>query len=164
MRRFFSALTSLVFMGWVTLGEARIGETEAQLVVRFGIVQTRLPERTVAEGRVYLLGERVVLKQNEWRVTAVLIDGRCAKITYHKAGAWTEQQLTDLLTVNTGQWRWREIISATPKWQRTWRRADGLVAKWMYAGGFAIEGQPFVDAKARIQEYARRQPALTTSQ
>lgn len=164
MRRILSTFISLVFVGGLTLAEARIGETEAQLVVRLGGVQTRLPERTVAEGRVYLLGERVVFKQNEWRVTAVLIDGHCAKITYHKTGAWTEQQFTDLLTVNTGQWKWREIVSGAPKWQRTWRRADGLVAKWMYAGGFAIEGQPFVDAKDRIQEYARRQPALTASQ
>jgi hypothetical protein len=144
--------------------EARIGDSEAQLVARFGSVQARRPEPLLEQGRVFVLGERVVLKKQEWRVTAVLIDGHCAKITYGRAGAWKEQHYRDLLAQNADRWAWNEIPSAVPKWQRTWRRSDGLVAKWMYAGGLAIEGQPFVDARDRAREMARREPTGTASQ
>lgn len=163
MRRVVSCLTTVFLLGFASMAHARIGETEAQLVDRFGAVRARLPERTVEQGRVYALGERVVLKQGEWRVTAVLIDGYCAKITYTKTGAWTEQHYQDLLTVNAGRWAWTEVTGGAPKWQRTWRRADGLVAKWMYAGGFAIEAQPFVDARDQLREIVRRQPATTAA-
>lgn len=156
MRRVVLCLTSLLLLASVTNVHGRIGETEAELVERFGAVHARMPERMLEKGRIYLMGERVVLKLDEWRVTAVLIGGRCAKISYVKSGGWTRQQHDELLAVNAGRWTWSEIVGAAPKWQRTWRRSDGLVAKWMYVGGFAIEAQPFVDARARARESARR--------
>jgi len=147
-----------LILSCATVAHARIGDTEAQLVERFGAVHARMPERILEGGRVCVLGERVVFRQHEWRVTAVLIDARCAKITYAKTGAWAESQFTELLAVNAGRWAWSEIAGKVPNWQRTWRRADGLVAKWRYAGGFAIEGQPWVDARERARELVRQDP------
>jgi len=163
MRGFLVSLVFVFALGRTTVAEARIGDSEAQLVVRFGAVSARMPERILAEGRVCIVGERLVLKQHEWRVTAVLIDGRCAKITYAKTGAWAESQFTELLGVNAGRWAWSEVAGAVPKWQRTWRRGDGLVAKWKYASGFAIEAQSFVDARERAEDMARRAPVTAAT-
>ena len=151
------ALVGLVLGG--TRSEARIGDTEGQLVTRFGAVQSRRAERIMESGRVYVLGERVVLKPEGWRITAVLINGHCAKITYAKSGRWTETQYDELLSENADRWAWQEIPGEVPKWQRTWQRSDGLVAKWMYASGFAIEGRAFVDACTRAAQNAQQTPA-----
>jgi hypothetical protein len=156
-------LAMMVALLPVSSVEAGIGETEEQLVARHGAVDARLPERMLEQGRIFILGERIVLKRAEWRVTAVLLEGRCAKITYGKSGAWTDSQYMELLARNAGGWRWNEILGGAPKWQRTWRREDGLVAKWMYANGFAIEGQPFVDARARARATVGGEPTAAAA-
>ncbi len=155
MRRIIPGIAVVVLFGLVTMARAAIDESEGQLMARFGAVQTRASERILEQGRVYAVGERLMFRQREWRVTAVLIGGRCAKITYVKHGAWTGRDYAALLSANAGRWTWTEIIGAVPKWQRTWRRSDGMVAKWRYAGGFAIEGQSFVDVCEEVREAAR---------
>lgn len=156
MRRLLILLALALAPGTVTNAQAGIGETELELAARFGPVEGRRPERIQVDGHIYVLGERIVFKQAEWRVTAVLIRDQCAKITYAKSGRWMEGQFRDLLTRNADRWAWHEIPGRAPKWQRAWRRADGLVAKWMYAGGFAIEAQSFVDARRRVLQIAQR--------
>lgn len=156
MRRIHLIAAMVSVLAASAAAEARIGETEAQLVQRFGAVTARSAERTLEQGRAYVLGERIVLRQAEWRVTAVLIGGICAKITYVRSGRWSERHFADLLALNSGRWSWAEVRGGAPNWQRTWRRSDGLVAKWMYAGGLAIEAQPFVDAQQRVRDENRR--------
>jgi hypothetical protein len=62
-------------------------------------------------------------------VTAVLIEGRGAKITYVRAGAWTEQHYQSLLKQDAGSCTGLDVTSKMSKRQRTWRRPDGLVPK-----------------------------------
>jgi hypothetical protein len=164
MFRFVIIFALALAPGNFIAAEAGIGDTEAELVARFGAAQARMPERIQAQGRIHVLGERIVLKQAEWRVTAVLINGRCAKITYVKKGRWAELQFRELLSRNADRWAWNEIRGGAPKWQRTWRRVDGLVAKWMYAGGFAIEAQPFVDARRRVWAVAQQERTTASAQ
>jgi hypothetical protein len=148
------------FSAFAVQSTAGIEETEAQLVQRFGDVQERKPERTLEAGRVYVVGERIVFKRANWRVTAVLLDGICAKITYVRSGPWSESQYAELLSTNAGDGNWREIVGGAPKWQRAWQRSDGIVARWKYAGGFVVEAQSFVDARERVRVIARQETAV----
>jgi hypothetical protein len=145
--------------GFAELSRAGIGETEDQLVRRFGDVRERKPERALEAGRVYVVGERIVLKRESWRVTAVMLDEKCAKITYTRSGPWSEPQYAELLATNAGGGTWREIIGGAPKWQRAWQRSDGIIARWKYAGGFVVEAQPFVEARERVRTIARQETA-----
>jgi len=163
MRGFFMVLALAFAPGIAAIVQADIGETEAELTAHFGPVDARRPERIQLHGNIFVLGDRIVFKQAESRITAVLIDGICSKITYAKTGRWTEAQFHDLLSRNANRWAWSEIPSRAPKWQRAWRREDGLVAKWRYVGGFAIEAQPFVDARRRALQIALRGSDTTVS-
>jgi hypothetical protein len=154
MRCFLPCSLLVFFFQFASVSQAQIGETEAELVGRFGSVQERKPERALEEGRVFVIGERVVLKLDRWRITAVLVDERCAKITYARNGAWTEQHYADLLSTNASDREWREISGSAPNWRRAWQRSDGLIAQWKYAGGLVIEGKSFVDARERLRAIA----------
>lgn len=147
-------IVAVLLSAGVSFGEAHIGDTETTLVARYGAVRVRTAEHTLVEGRAVVLGERLMFKNADWRVNAVMIHGRCAKITYALRGPWTEAHFTGLLSANVGDGTWREVGEAAPKWQRTWRRSDGLVAKWMYVGGFIIESHAFVDARDHLQARA----------
>jgi hypothetical protein len=146
-----------------TVGEAHLGHTEAELVTCFGPVESRQAEHALVQGEALVIGARLTFRRDAWRVRAVMIDGRCAKITYTRRGRWTEAHYGELLEANADAAAWEEIAGGTPKWQRTWRRSDGLVAKWMYAGGFIIESHAFVAARHDLRtpppDLARTAPA-----
>lgn len=138
----------------VASSEAHLGEAEAALTARYGPPHGRQMEHTLVQGRAYVVGERLMFRNADWRVVAVMQDGACIKITYARRGRWAEAQFDSILAANAGSSTWSEIVGEAPKWQRTWRRSDGLVAKWLYAGGFIIESHAFVDARDRIRSRA----------
>ena len=154
MRSFLPCSLLAFFLQFASISHAQIGETEAELVERFGFVQERKPERALEEGRVFVIGERIVLKRDRWRITAVMVDGRCAKISYARNGAWTEQHYADLLSTNANNGEWREVSGSAPNWRRAWQRSDGIIAHWKYAGGLVIEGESFVEARERLRAIA----------
>lgn len=154
MRCFLPCSLLAFFFLFATVCRAQIGEAEFELVERFGPVQERKPERALEEGRVFVIGERIVLKCDRWRITAVLVDGLCAKITYVRNGAWTDQHFADLLSTNANNCEWREVSGSAPNWRRAWQRSDGLIAQWKYAGGLVIEGESFLDARERLRAMA----------
>lgn len=154
MRCFVSCSLIAFSLQFASVSHAQIGETESALVERFGPVLERKPERALEGGQVFAIGERLVFKLDRWRITTVLIEDRCAKITYGRNGSWTEQNYADLLATNANDREWREIPGSAPNWRRAWQRSDGLIAQWKYSSGLVIEGETFTEKRERFRAMA----------
>jgi hypothetical protein len=123
-------LLLFLFLVACTSLSARLGETEPELVERFGKIILRGKERIAAQGRANEIGVTLSFKSDQWTVHAVLIDGRCERIRYSKSGAWTDEQLTYLLRQNYSSYPWRETSGKYRKSKRDWVRDDGAIATW----------------------------------
>jgi hypothetical protein len=135
---------------------ARLGETEAELVARFGQPHSRVSHSVFAQGKFIPLGPQLHFREGEWRITADLIDGRCLRIAYQKPGDWTEDQIRLVLNSNTQSSQWAETSKANiAKLQRAWRRKDGSVAEWDKLTGFTLTWAAYETAKAKALERAR---------
>src|SRR4051812_11921420 len=80
-----------------TMAEARLGDKEAELVARFGPVQSRSVERKSFQGRIYVVGQVLGFRMEQWSIAVLMIDDRCAQIDYGKTGDWTEEQVATVL-------------------------------------------------------------------
>jgi hypothetical protein len=144
-------LISVIFGLLAASVEARLDETEPQLIDRYGHVRIRttanvatLPQRPA--------GETLVFCVDGWTVTALVIDGRCKVITYLKPGEWTEEQLWHILEANGGHAQWEEMKTSAPDLKREWKRRDRTVAVWQQSRG--IELMSPLDERRR-EELAR---------
>lgn len=136
--------------------EARLGETEAELVARFGKPQMRARHNVIAQGRITELGPQLHFREGDWRIVCDLFDGRCMRITYSKRGDWTEDQFQTVLNANGQGSRWSETTKkGIEKLQRSWRRADGSEAKWSAITGITLTWEAYNRAKATAEERAR---------
>jgi hypothetical protein len=117
-----------------SISNARLGETEAELVKRFGPPRSRGGEKTMGDGRIVDLGPRLGFSQDEWSIISVLIDGRVARESYSKPGKWTEDQIKTVLTANAQGATWIEITKHAGSISRSWRRSDGATASWSGSG------------------------------
>lgn len=158
----------LLFLFAAIVSHARLGETEPELVARFGDVRSRMKATVVdgTQGRVLIIGEELVFETDGWQIRAVIIDGRCARIGYQNSGPWNEDQLRYLLNTYGGRDRWKEQSppskAGAMKSNRRWKRDDGLVAAWNGAipasiGGsvFSITGDAYTRAVERAQQAKR---------
>ncbi|MDF3055950.1 MAG: hypothetical protein K0R17_165 [Rariglobus sp.] len=59
---------------------ARLGETTGKLVERFGAPRFTQDENVYAQGKTLTIGERMTFRQDDWNITCVVIEGRCAWI------------------------------------------------------------------------------------
>lgn len=110
---------------------ARLGETEGQMIARFGQPALRSQHSTVAQGKVWHMGPSLSFRQDDWSITCDMVDGRCVRIGYGKPGEWTEEQIQLVLAYNSQGGKWTETSNpAAKKYQRTWKRADGADAAW----------------------------------
>src|SRR3954471_18716560 len=117
---------------------ARVGETEPELVARYGQVLSRQPARKSAAGKMTIYGERLVFKSTDWDVSAVIIGGKCQEISYTKDGKWTEVQFQFLLQLNGGRKQWTEQPTRNPDNHREWNRKDKATGSWSAFGGFVV--------------------------
>ena len=114
---------------------ARVGETEQELIARHGPVTSRQPARKSSQGKMYIIGERLTFRSEDWGVSTLIIRGRCEEINYTKQGEWTEVQFSYLLEVNGGRAQWTEEKTRNPKVRRDWiRRRDQTTAGWGLSG------------------------------
>lgn len=121
----------IALIGLVTPVFARIGETEDQLLKRFGEPTSRSRQIHRAQGRSYDLGPTLDFKQEDWRISCDLIDGRCARIVYVKTNQWTEAHFQTVLNANTQGGTWTEMSKpGITAMLRQWKRSDGGVARW----------------------------------
>jgi hypothetical protein len=135
---------------------ARLGETPTQLTERFGPPQSTVPSYTHAQGRTIQLGDILSFRQDDWSIQCTVTEGRCSKIGYTKAGEWTDQQITTVLTSNSQGARWTDL--SNPKFLkvlREWKREDGATAKWQKGIGFSLIHPAFNNAKAKAEAKAK---------
>jgi hypothetical protein len=129
---------------------ARIGESVDALAGRFGEPR-HVSSEPASLGTVYQF-----LSDN-WLVEAVVIGGRCEKITYRQPGAWSEEHFERLLAGNAAGAPWEEApAAAEPRVVRTWIRRDGATCAWMRMTGLVITTPAYREAEARI--FARSAP------
>jgi hypothetical protein len=115
-------LCCLVLAAFALRAHARIGDTESQLVARFG-------KPVSQEGG---LNGSLRFAFAEWLVTCDMVDGLCGRISYSKVGEWTEEVFDKLLLANGRASEWTDLTSPNvKKLQRKWKRADGAIAQWV---------------------------------
>jgi hypothetical protein len=143
---------------------ARLGETEAELVRRFGAPVSRAPERIIAQGKFHEIGTLRRFRDGDWTIKSALIDGRSARETYTKVGEWTEEQFVTVLAGNAQGGKWTLTSKdSMKKAVREWRRSDGATAVWRV--GTLVVTHPAFDratslAEAKAKAAAARTPNL----
>jgi hypothetical protein len=157
----FTFLTIIVLLLPLS-AHARLGETERELIARFGQPDSRSNEYVSAQGRMFALCPILVFRKDDWQITCDLIDDRCARISYYKRGDWTEDQFLTVLTVNAQGAKWTEV--ANRPLVREWKREDGAIAHWQAGQSFFITTPAFERAKqaavARENAAVRQIPKL----
>lgn len=148
-------LAALLLFAIPPFAQARVGETEPQLVQRYGQVHWRSRETVIEQQRTYVVGESLQFLADDWSIYALMVNGRCERITYNKAGEWTEAQFTHLFEINGPLQAWKEEVNRNPKLFRTWTRKDGITASWQFASGLTITTPAYEQAKAAIKAAAK---------
>lgn len=143
---------------------ARLGENEAQLIQRFGEPRLRTSHSVFAQGKSWVLGPQLHFRQDDWSITAVLVDARCGHIHYTKVGEWTDEQFLAVLNANSQGGRWTETSKpgGIPKLQRSWRRDDGATTRWQLGVGLTLITPAYNRAKAvaEAKAAASRSPKI----
>jgi len=135
---------------------ARLGESENELIVRFGKPVSKVKETTSAQGKFPEIGMILTFRQGDWSIQCSLTDGRCSKISYSKSGDWSNDQILTVLNSNSQGARWSEISNdAIKNLQRTWKRADGGIATWQLASGMTLTNPAYDRAKSRAEAKAK---------
>lgn len=129
-----SIVPVLVFALVAPAAVGRVGETEQELVARYGAVTNRQPARKAVQGRMNIYGERLGFRFEFWTVSAVIIAGRCEEITYTLNGKWTDPHFRRLLEINGGWTEWTEQKTRNPDNHRQWLRRDQTTASWGLTG------------------------------
>lgn len=140
---------------------ARLGETEAELVARFGAATSKTKEITPAQGKMVEFGTTLTFRQGDWSIACTIIDGRSCKENYQKKGEWTEDQFATVLNSNAQGARWTDLSKPAAKTHsREWKRADGATAKWSrFGGGITVTHPAYVRAKELTEAKAKADAA-----
>lgn len=137
------------------LAVARLGETEAELVNRFGEPKLRSKHHVTAQGKSWVLGPVLFFKQDDWSIHCYMVEGRCMRISYAKPGDWTETQIQQVLNSNSQGVRWGEGSKpSTVQFKRSWKRNDGSTAEWTRSG-MSLTWIAYDRAKAAVEERAK---------
>lgn len=159
MRYLIAAAFSLLA---ACVSQARLGETEVQLVERYGKSIMRAPESVIEQGKVHTLADDFHFRADGWTIIARVVNGRCESISYGKPGEWTEEQYGVLLEANGTRALWEERKTPTPKTHREWKRRDGATAVWRMLQNLTLETPAYQQArealKKRAKEEASRPP------
>lgn len=132
---------------------ARLGETEKELVARFGEALARSKHSIFAQGKLWEVGPSLVFKQDDWRISSDLIDDRVVREHYSKVGTWTSEQIQAVLAANSQGATWTETTKGNRMFARTWKRADGATADW--GNGILITTPAYKRATELIEAKAR---------
>src|ERR1017187_6230486 len=133
----------------------RLGETEQELVARFGPPVSRVREITLTQNKVIEFGSKLIFRQGDWTIESVMIEGRCGREEYWKAGEWTEDQFVTVLTSNAQGEKWTDLSKAmSKKLAREWHRGDGATAVWNMGSHMTVTHPAYVRAKKRAEDKA----------
>jgi hypothetical protein len=149
------AVFRLCLMFVASAAFARLGETEAEMVTRFGKAQSKADHKVAAQGKMWTVGSSLSFKQDDWLIQCDVVDGRCARISYGKRGEWTEEQLQLVLAYNSQGAKWNETTKVGGKSRRTWTRSDGASAEWMSITGIKMVAPAYERAKQVLEAKAK---------
>lgn len=127
--RFF-ILMVLLSLGMVTSASARLGETEAAVVERYGKPSFRLIKTWCTEE---------TFSMNGFTIVVTFIDNVSKGEKYSLLGQQlSSQQVNDFLAANSEGYLWDEVPKAdvVPPAQRMWKKPNGSIAT---LSGFSIE-------------------------
>jgi hypothetical protein len=144
-----------------SVAHARLGETEAELIARFGQPKARMTDKLGAQGRMWDIGPKFIFYQGHWQIHCVLVDGRCVWIDYGKPGEWTEEQVQLVLSSNSQGTKWTETTKNGGRSSRTWKRADGADAHWRGLAGIKLVVPAYERAKQVIEAKAKAAASQT---
>lgn len=154
MRHPFHILLAFIAFPFYVYG--RLGETEQELVARFGPPVSRAREVTLTQSKIIEFGSKLIFRQGDWTIESVMIEGRCAREEYWKAGEWTEDQFVTVLTSNAQGEKWTDLSKAMTKGlMREWHRGDGATAVWSIGTHMMVTHPAYVRAKKRVEDKAK---------
>lgn len=140
----------------VAVAHARLGETEAEMVKRFGAPAMRSKHSTFAQGKSLEMGPTLYFRQDDWSIGCDLVDGRCVRIAYSKPGEWTTEQISLVLAYNSQGASWSETGKpGTASFARSWKRADGATAEWKRGSGMQMVVPAYERAKKTVEAKAK---------
>jgi len=152
----FRLVALLIFCSVLGAAHARLGDTEAELVKRFGEPTLRSTHSIFAQGKRREMGPVLYFKQEDWSISCDLVDGRCMRISYSKPGDWSEDQIQLVLSTNSQGAAWTETSKLSiAKLQRTWRRSDGSTAEWFKNRSMDLVWNAYNVAKKKLEEQAK---------
>lgn len=156
MRRTMIMKWMLVVAALTSGLSARVGETEPELIKRFGQPRSRSKHVVSAQGRIWDLGPTLFFKDADWTIISDLVDGRCARIRYSKVGEWTEEHFATVLNANAQGETWTaKSDGRNKKLLREWKRSDGATAQWIATTGLQIVVPAYVRAKSVAEAKAK---------
>jgi hypothetical protein len=134
---------------------ARLGETEEQLIARFGQPGLRAKEMIFAQGKNREFGVKLGFRQDDWTIECAIIDGRSSRESYQKRGEWTDDHMRTVLNANGQGSKWTEISKPdVRKYLREWRREDGGTAVWRTTG-MTVEHPAYARARGLAEAKAK---------
>lgn len=149
-------LTTICILCFSAHAVARLGETESELIARFGTPTGRSSHSIFAQGKRIDMGPVIVFRQDEWSISCDLVDGKCMRISYSKPGDWSEDQIRLVLNTNTQGASWTETSKPSiARLQRTWKRIDGSTATWQLGSGMSLVWDAYNVKKAAVEERAK---------
>ncbi len=155
---------SLLFLATSSLLWARLGETEKELVARFGDARMRTKHTIMGHGKISELGPSLHFKQDDWNIVSDLVDDRVVRENYRKAGDWSPEQIQTVLAANAQGATWTETTKGNGKLSRKWMRSDGGTAEWIKAAGFKVISPAYDRAKeiaeSKAKAGAKRTPKI----
>ena len=139
---------------------ARLGETERELIKRFGQPISRSNVTMFAQSKIWVLGSGLLFEQDVWKISCTVIDERCVAVSYSKRGEWTDAQIDTVLAANAQGVQWTEIMNGLRQYSRSWRRTDGTMAKWSPNGlwmetPYLQHARDIIEAKAKAEVTSR---------
>lgn len=154
------SIFSAIFLLLAASLHARIGESETELIRRFGAPIDRADHSVDSrETGQYQLGESLTFRLGDWWIACDLVAGRCARISYSKTGSWTEDNFESILSANTQGGNWKDLLSPSMKsLMRKWRRDDGAIAHWV-VGSLSITSPEYEKTRAIAEQAAVSPPA-----
>lgn len=157
MKKLSAILTLCVFtLVLSNPAQARLGDTEKDLIARFGLPKARSSHSIHAQGKFIELGPTLYFKQDDWSIHCDLIANRVHRISYGKPGEWTEEQVQIVLGSNSQGTAWTETSKpAAAKFNRTWKRADASTAVWSKGSGMTFVWDAYQKAKAAVEHRAK---------
>jgi hypothetical protein len=146
------ALIALLLLG-VPFTFARLGETEAELIQRFGKPGSQSQHFVFTQGKMQAFGPALFFRQDDWSIQCDLVDGRCMRISYSKPGDWSGDQIMLVLSSNAQGAKWTENSKPSiASIKRTWLRVDGSTATWQKGAGMSLVWDAYNTAKAKFEE------------